>query len=498
MTVNLSSLGGAGQQFFDDNGNPLSGGKLYSYAAGTTTPLTTYTNFNGGVPHTNPIILNAAGRVSTGEIWVTAGSNYKFVLTSSTDVLIATWDNITGINGTGLATDAASVSYTASGTGAVTTSAQAKFADLVMRTDFDTEANYLGAAASLSTGGFWMDESPQPRHWRFADRVFIGAAASETNGDKFPGTPPTGTFLTTQMGAFWMERGATTLSVSARGEFGGVFAARTSDKSKSGYYGTATIGILGIVDNDDVSGNQTIGWAGYFEANRSANNKVVYGQEISIKNKGSNVTPTPYARNGWGAVGIWMPAGGDGSYNGVNANPCSAAIIIGRGDDQGNPALPMTWNRGIIFNADGITGTDGVTGTGIAIELATRHVIRWATSTGQNSANIYSTVDDTTKAQSIIFANDQTQFVTGGTGFTAIISKNTGVDNQIRLISDAAGSPPIVQAGGKDTNIDLLLSPKGTGNVRFGFFTSNADAPVTGYVVIKDAAGNARKLAVIA
>jgi hypothetical protein len=112
MTVNLSALAGAGQQFFDDNGTPLAGGKLYSYVAGTTTPQATYTSVNGATPHANPIILNSAGRVATGEIWLTAGSNYKFVLLTSANVTLVTWDNITGINGTGIATAAANVSFT--------------------------------------------------------------------------------------------------------------------------------------------------------------------------------------------------------------------------------------------------------------------------------------------------------------------------------------------------------------------------------------------------
>jgi hypothetical protein len=111
-TVNLSALAGAGQQFFDNNGNPLSGGKLYSYEAGTTTPQTTYTSANGTTAHTNPIILDSAGRVATGEIWVTAGQNYKFVLKTSVEVTLASWDNITGINGTGITSDASLVSFT--------------------------------------------------------------------------------------------------------------------------------------------------------------------------------------------------------------------------------------------------------------------------------------------------------------------------------------------------------------------------------------------------
>ena len=136
MTVNLSALAGAGQQFFDNNGNPLSGGKLYSYEAGTTTPQPTYTTAAGNIAHTNPIILNSAGRVATGEIWLTSGQNYKFVLTTSTDVTIATWDNITGINGTGIASNAVNVQYDPAGSGAIPTTVQAKLRETVSVKDF--------------------------------------------------------------------------------------------------------------------------------------------------------------------------------------------------------------------------------------------------------------------------------------------------------------------------------------------------------------------------
>jgi len=92
--VSLSIFGGVGAQFFDNNGAPLSGGKIYTYEAGTTTPLASYTSSSGSTAHTNPIILNSAGRVpSGGEIWVQLRL-YKFVLETSTNVLIASYDNV--------------------------------------------------------------------------------------------------------------------------------------------------------------------------------------------------------------------------------------------------------------------------------------------------------------------------------------------------------------------------------------------------------------------
>ena len=102
MSVYLSPVGGAGAQFFTQQGVVLTGGKLYTYAAGTTTPQTTYTTSAGNVAWTNPIVLDAAGRVPTGgEIWLSYAA-YKFVLKDANDVLIATYDNIVGIGAANL------------------------------------------------------------------------------------------------------------------------------------------------------------------------------------------------------------------------------------------------------------------------------------------------------------------------------------------------------------------------------------------------------------
>ena len=96
MAVFLSPVGGVAAQFFTNTGAVLTGGKLYTYQAGTTTPQVTYTTSAGNVARTNPVVLDAAGRVpDSGEIWLLPVS-YKFILRDSNDVLIATYDNIFG------------------------------------------------------------------------------------------------------------------------------------------------------------------------------------------------------------------------------------------------------------------------------------------------------------------------------------------------------------------------------------------------------------------
>lgn len=98
MSVTSSPIGGFAAQFFDNNGVILTGGKIYTYLAGTTTLAQTYTSASGAVPHSNPIILDSAGRVPGGEIWLTDGITYKFVIETATSILLGTYDNISGIN----------------------------------------------------------------------------------------------------------------------------------------------------------------------------------------------------------------------------------------------------------------------------------------------------------------------------------------------------------------------------------------------------------------
>lgn len=98
MAVTLSSLAGAGAQFFDNNGVPLAGGLIYTYLAGTSTPEATYTSSTGLIAHANPIVLNAAGRIATGEVWLTSGVEYKFIVQTSLFVQLGSYDNIPSIN----------------------------------------------------------------------------------------------------------------------------------------------------------------------------------------------------------------------------------------------------------------------------------------------------------------------------------------------------------------------------------------------------------------
>ena len=94
-SVLLSSVG-IGQQFFDNNGVPLAGGLIYTYQAGSSTPLATYQDNAGTIANANPIVLDSAGRVPN-EIWLLNGYSYKFIITSASGTSLITLDNLYGI-----------------------------------------------------------------------------------------------------------------------------------------------------------------------------------------------------------------------------------------------------------------------------------------------------------------------------------------------------------------------------------------------------------------
>jgi len=94
-TVNLSPLFN-GVTSFNSLGQILSGGLLYTYQAGSSTPLATYTTVDGTIANANPIVLGTDGKLPN-ELWLQYGYSYKFVLQDANNNLVATYDNIAGL-----------------------------------------------------------------------------------------------------------------------------------------------------------------------------------------------------------------------------------------------------------------------------------------------------------------------------------------------------------------------------------------------------------------
>ena len=87
----------ANGQIFDSAGDPLVGGQVETYLAGSSTPAATYTSDTGLVQNSNPIILNALG-YAPNSVWLSSGVTYKFIIKNADGAVLRTIDNVAGIN----------------------------------------------------------------------------------------------------------------------------------------------------------------------------------------------------------------------------------------------------------------------------------------------------------------------------------------------------------------------------------------------------------------
>ena len=73
----------------DSSGDALSGGKVYTYLAGTTTNKATYSDIESTSAHANPIILDSNGRTQAF-----AQGRYKIRVDDADDNTLYTWDDL--------------------------------------------------------------------------------------------------------------------------------------------------------------------------------------------------------------------------------------------------------------------------------------------------------------------------------------------------------------------------------------------------------------------
>lgn len=330
--------------------------------------------------------------------------------------------------------------------------------------------------------------------WRFADRVFIGEAASKWAASA-AGVPDAGASWFSSNGltggpAFLGVSAALLVTTEDNAESGGRYAIVGAAKT-SATAGNA-IGVSGAVLN---TGSSKVGWALYADAARFPGAGYTYGIELAVKDaSGVDVIGHAYGVAA-SSIGIWMAAGGDNAYGPASTNPNSAAIVIG--------ANSQTWNTGIIFRANGVTGTDGTSGSatfGQAICMARNHDVDWYEPTNNTyGAKLRSTVTAQANRVSQVFQNNAINFRGANESPILLLQHTANSVNYVAITnSGATGTDPIIAAAGSDTNIDLRLQGKGTGVLRFGTWTTNADAAVNGYVTIQDDGGTVRKLATIA
>lgn len=166
-------------QFFDDNGIPLNGGKVYTYTAtGTfTVPKTTYTTAAGNIAQTNPIILDASGRptLGNGSIWLSG--TYDFKVTDSFDNIIETTLNVTAFTALPPSSDAYFESFSGNGTQTAFTTSQTLGADekaIYVWVDNGLQQNVTNGTFSSDTG--WTKGAG----WTIATGTAIATGAIST------------------------------------------------------------------------------------------------------------------------------------------------------------------------------------------------------------------------------------------------------------------------------------------------------------------------------
>jgi len=343
--------------------------------------------------------------------------------------------------------------------------------------------------------GFFTDQLDGGNIWRFADRVFVGQAASKFAGNFSTLDAGNSSFSSDVDSVSYLGINAQFLSMTggaagAGGNSGGYAVVGLAKGSDS--LGTGIIGVAGATINDKAGGRA---WGIYSDLQHETGALHTYGIEVAAKNKSTdNLTMGPYAQT-YGVFGAWLVGGGDPLYGGSSINPSNAAIAVLKHD-----AAAYGWNRGIVIMADAITGTDGTIGAttnATAIAMARRHAIVWFAPDAVAGATIVSTVTDGDNAVVHQFIDNGVNWY-GANGKQFLRASHVASGVNYPAMSDATtGNPPFLSALGDDTNIDLQLSPKGTGVIRFGTHAVIGAKTVTGYITIRDAGGTLRNLAVV-
>lgn len=127
------------QRFLDSNGDPLSGGKLYTYDPGTTNDKATYSDAAQTTANTNPVILDANGLMPD----IFFSGSIKLVIKDSNDVQINVIDPV---GGDSLTSAEVKVLYEDNpNTNAFTDNDETKLDGIEALADVTDEANVTGA-----------------------------------------------------------------------------------------------------------------------------------------------------------------------------------------------------------------------------------------------------------------------------------------------------------------------------------------------------------------
>ena len=344
-------------------------------------------------------------------------------------------------------------------------------------------------------------------YWRFADKILVGEMANKWTGSS------------TNTGNAWF---ADTVNYPGYLGINAKISVSTSDYSNQSINGDNPHGICaGVRTKDTLASGIALGACIVNDRNQPGTNSTAWGLMIEVQHQnqyyGSNGTEIavrnsansgvyldPYTISSPSAtLGIQLSGGGDPLFGPTTTGPSSIGICVTAFGGLNK------WYTGIQFRKGALWGDgagevlpDGDSGSE-AIQLSYNHAIRWwqnSSGTPTVAGSIIctnNTPNTKTKIQidsSIVsFTNNQ-----GFSFFTAVTNPTSASRLQINSIS--ATQIILSSTGIAGTDVDLALSPQnsiGNGRVKFGTHVANADAPISGYIEIKDGNGTLRKLAVI-
>ena len=216
------------------------------------------------------------------------------------------------------------------------------------------------------------------------------------------------------------------------------------------------------------------------------------GSDIEIRSLGTNLNfraPNQQIAfqisdfGGSAGTGYWRAFGG-------NAVPLLRAIGATAGQIQTGSAVPIQFST----NAS----TSGAEQLRVAHTASAVNYVQVIGAATGNEPQVSAQGSDTNVTLQLAAKGvNPVKLLTGGSVRQAQVTHTASAVNYINFTGSIATAAPVISSLGTDTNIDLALTPKGTGLVRFGTRTATSDVAITGYLEIKDSGGTTRKLAII-
>lgn len=319
------------------------------------------------------------------------------------------------------------------------------------------QIDLVGNLTAPPTGEFWSNDGARVQ--RINDRLLVGAA-TENDAAKPANAIDWLTALVN-----WPVFNATAAILSAVGTIALTVGSQTADLNPAAAGSTqTTIGVASFAMANNAGSYPGDYYAayGFYGEGRVYPGSVsdAFAAELEAINLTGtpNGTPTPYRELVVGSAQALRLGSGGGQ--GLNPQPAiSALAIVPNGS---------TFNAGIVFEKGALTGADGTTGFGQAVQMGLGHMLTWWRDnggTGEQVAAITSTISASGKVVSLQAQDGGWVFVqpSGAAGFT-IETVASAANYLIARPAISAGTATLA-VGSPNSNADLALLPKGTGTV---------------------------------